>query len=121
MWSIYALSSGALFVILALLEVLVFRGPSVGVLVFSPVHNALQWSIGLSGIALATWFPRACRLFAWVVALCLLLLAAASLFAPALIRNVLGEMNALYGIWYLMLGLVGLWVGFTDLRSRRRL
>ncbi len=115
----FAIVSGMLFVTVSLLEVLFFRSAgSGGPLVFSVIHNFFHWIFGALGLLASRSTSRIHLLYARTAGLLFIVLSLVGFIMPRAFSASIGvELNVLYALWYLGLGLWGVGVGFARLKQ----
>jgi len=121
----FALTFGIIYVVVALLEVLVYRGTgcSATFLCFAPVHNAIHWIAGLAGLIAYSQGESMSRMYAQVFGIVFLLVAILG-FIPAtangLLATVLGyPVNLVYNLVHLVTGVLGIWAGFGTMEMNK--
>lgn len=114
----FALWFGIIYVLVALVEVLFYRGAacSTTFLCFSGVHNTIHWVAGILGLVSYSSGEAMAKLYAQVFGIVFLLVAILG-FIPATAEGFLNDLlgypvNMFYNIVHLVTGVLGIWAGF---------
>lgn len=114
----FALTFGIIYVVVALLELLVFKDAPVTskFLFYSMVHNLIHWVAGILGLVAYWQGESLSRMYAQVFGIVFLLVAILG-FIPAtnqgILNNLLGyPVNLLYNVVHLVTGVLGIMAGF---------